>query len=118
MVVRDRDGVYVGVLECDALVDPHGAPLTLKRKRAVVRPVLARLRRLEVAAAEAGDPDRLGRALIAVSTVSGAPGPVQRTLDTCERQLAGEVELELLSVRRRTIGPHDEHEPTGPPGRA
>jgi uncharacterized protein len=105
----DPDAVYVGILECDALVDPHGGALTLKRKRAVVRPVLARLRRLEVAVAEAGDADRLGRVLIAISTVSGASGPLQRVLDTCERQLAGEPELEVLSVRRRVVGPHDEN---------
>ena len=36
-----------------------------------IRPVLARLRRLDVAVTEAGDPDRHRRALIAVATVSG-----------------------------------------------
>ena len=40
--------VFVGALECDVLLgDVH----SLKQKRAVVRPVLAQLRRLEVAAA-------------------------------------------------------------------
>jgi len=28
-------------------------------------------------------------------------------LDTCERQVAGEVEIELLATRRRLIGAHD-----------
>jgi len=29
-------------------------------------------------------------------------------LDSCERQISEEIELELLSTRRRIIGPHDE----------
>jgi uncharacterized protein len=96
---------YVGVLECDVLL---GAVDSLKHKRAVIRPVLARLRRLEVAVTESGDPDRHRRALIAVATVSGDPAQVQRVLDTCERQVADEPEIELLATRRRVIGPHDE----------
>ena len=96
--------VYVGVLECDVLL---GAVDSLKHKRAIVRPVLARLRRFEVAVTEAGDPDRHRRALIAIATVSGELAEVQRVLDTCERQVAGEVEIELLATRRRLIGAHD-----------
>ena len=96
---------YVGVLECDVLL---GAVGSLKHKRAIVRPVLARLRRLDVAATEAGDPDRHRRALIAVATVSGESAQVHRVLDSCERQISEELELELLSTRRRIIGPHDE----------
>ena len=96
---------YVGVLECDVLL---GAVGSLKHKRAIVRPVLARLRRLDVAATEAGDPDRHRRALIAVATVSGESAQVHRVLDSCERQISEELELELLSTRRRIIGPHDD----------
>ena len=99
------DAVYVGVLECDVLL---GAVGSLKHKRAIVRPVLARLRRLDVAATEAGDPDRHRRALIAVATVASDPAAVQRVLDTCERQIVGEVEFEVLSTRRRVVGAHDE----------
>jgi uncharacterized protein YlxP (DUF503 family) len=99
------DDVFVGILECDVLL---GAIGSLKHKRAVIRPVLARLRRLEVAVTEAGDPDRHRRALIAVATVSGESAQVHRVLDTCERQIADEVEIELLTTRRRLIGPHDE----------
>ena len=96
---------YVGVLECDVLLGDVGS---LKHKRAIIRPVLARLRRLDVAATEAGDPDRHRRALIAVATVSGESAQVHRVLDSCERQISEEIELELLSTRRRIIGPHDE----------
>jgi uncharacterized protein YlxP (DUF503 family) len=98
--------VYVGILELDVLL---GEVDSLKYKRAVLRPVLARLRRLDVAVTEAGDPDRLRRALIGVATVSGESGQVHRVLDTCERQVAGEPELELLSARRRIVGQADEY---------
>ena len=63
---------YVGVLECDVLL---GAVDSLKHKRAIIRPVLNRLRRLEVAVTESGDPDRHRRALIAVATVSSVSRP-------------------------------------------
>jgi uncharacterized protein YlxP (DUF503 family) len=107
MIDKEREGrVYVGVLDCDVLL---GAVDSLKHKRAVVRPVLARLRRLDVAVTEAGDPDRHRRALIAVATVAADPAQVQRVLDTCERQVIGEVEFEILSTRRRVYGPHDEY---------
>lgn len=96
---------YVGVLECDVLLGDVGS---LKHKRAIVRPVLARLRRLDVAATEAGDTDRHRRALICVATVSGDSAQVHRVLDSCERQVADEVEIELLATRRRVIGTHDE----------
>ncbi len=97
--------MYVGILEIDVLL---GQVDSLKYKRAVLRPVLARLRRLDVAVTEAGDTDRLRRALIGVATVSGDHAQVHRVLDTCERQLAAEVEIELLSAHRRLVGPHDE----------
>ncbi|MDQ2737067.1 MAG: DUF503 domain-containing protein [Actinomycetota bacterium] len=97
--------MYVGILELDVLL---GQVDSLKYKRAVLRPVLARLRRLDVAVTEAGDPDRLRRALIGVATVSGDHAQVHRVLDTCERQLAAEVEIELPSAHRRLVGPHDE----------
>ena len=97
--------MYVGVLELDVLL---GSVDSLKYKRAVIRPIIARLRRLEVAVTEAGDPDRLRRALLGVATVSGDHTQVQAVLDTCERQVAAEVEIELLSAHRRVFGPDDE----------
>ncbi|WP_229674022.1 DUF503 domain-containing protein [Nakamurella endophytica] len=99
-----RNAVFLGVLEADVLL---GAVSSLKHKRAVIRPVLARLRRLDVAVAEGGDPDLHRRATIGVSTVSGESARVVEVLDTCERLVAGEPELELLSVRRRVVSVDD-----------
>ena len=78
--------MFVGALELDVLLgDVH----SLKEKRSVVRPVVAELRRrFEVAAAAAGH--------------------LVEVLDRCERLVAGRPELELLSARRRMIGPEDE----------
>lgn len=105
MINSDERQTWVGVLECDVLL---GAVDSLKHKRAVIRPVIARLRRLEAAVAETGDPDRHRRATIAVAVVAGELSHVHRVLDTCERQVSGEMELELLSTRRRVFGTHDE----------
>jgi len=97
--------MYVGILELDVLL---GQVDSLKYKRAVIRPVIARLRRLEVAVTEGGDTDRHRRALIGVATISGDHAQVQRVLDTCERQVAGELEIELLSAHRRVIGQEEQ----------
>ena len=96
---------YVGVLECDVLL---GAVDSLKHRRAIIRPIVNRLRKLDVAVTESGDPDRHRRALIAIATVSSDVAQVQRVLDSCERQVVDEVEIELLATRRRVIGTHDE----------
>ena len=96
---------YAGVLECDVLL---GAVDSLKHKRAIIRPIVNRLRKLDVAVTESGDPDRHRRALIAIATVSSDVAQVQRVLDSCERQVVDEVEIELLATRRRVIGTHDE----------
>lgn len=96
--------MFVGVMECDVLLgDVH----SLKHKRAVIRPVLTRLRRLDVSVAEVGDADLHRRARIGVAVVSGSPGVATRILDDCERLVADEVEVDLLEVRRRLIGPDD-----------
>ena len=102
---RRAADMYVGILELDVLL---GEVDSLKYKRAVIRPIMARLRRLDVAVTEAGDPDRHRRALIGVATVSGAADQVQAVLDTCERQVAGEMEIELLTAHRRIFGPEDD----------
>jgi hypothetical protein len=97
--------LYVGALELDVLLgDVH----SLKQKRSVMRPVIAELRRkFEVSAAEAGHLELHRRALIGVAVVAADSSHVQQVLDSCERLVAGRVELELLSARHRLVGPHD-----------
>ncbi|MEU5852786.1 MULTISPECIES: DUF503 domain-containing protein [Saccharopolyspora] len=97
--------MYVGVLELDVLLgDVH----SLKQKRAVVRPVVAELRRrFEVAVAEAGNQDLHRRALLGVAAVSGDAAHVREVLEACERLVAARPELELLSARQRMLGPED-----------
>ena len=98
--------MFVGALELDVLLgDVH----SLKEKRSVVRPVIAELRRrFEVAVAEAGHLDLHRRSLIGVSCVAADHAHVTEVLDRCERFVAARPELELLSARRRTLGPDDE----------
>jgi uncharacterized protein YlxP (DUF503 family) len=97
--------MYVAALELDVLL---GEVHSLKQKRSVVRPVIAELRRrFEVAAAEAGHLHLHRRALIGVSAVAADAAHVRELMDACERLVAGRPELELLSARRRLLGPED-----------
>jgi hypothetical protein len=97
--------LFVGTLELDVLLgDVH----SLKEKRSAVRPVIAELRRrFEVSAAEAGHLDLHRRALIGVAAVAPDAEHVRDLLDACERLVAGRPELDLLSARRRLLGPDD-----------
>ncbi|WP_224391958.1 DUF503 domain-containing protein [Pseudonocardia sp. ICBG1293] len=97
--------MYVGSLQCDVLL---GDVRSLKQKRSLVRPLLAELRRFEVAAAEAGHQDLHRRALIGVSCVAADAGHVRVLLERCERLVAARPELELLSARIRLFGPDDD----------
>ena len=96
--------MFVGALECDVLL---GDVRSLKQKRAVIRPMLAELRRFEVAAAEVGFLDLYRRTLVGVSCVAADAGHVTTLLERCERLVAARPELELLSVRHRMLGPED-----------
>lgn len=98
--------MFVGALELDVLL---GNVHSLKEKRSVVRPVVAELRRkFAVSAAEAGHLDLHRRALVGVSCVAADPAHVTELLDRCERMVAARPEFELLSARRRMIGPEDD----------
>jgi uncharacterized protein YlxP (DUF503 family) len=90
--------VWIGWLEFDLLLgDVH----SLKGKRAVVRPLVAELRRrFTVAAAEVGDLDLHRRAGVGVSVVAVDSRHVTEVLDEVERFVAARPETELLAARR------------------
>jgi uncharacterized protein len=98
--------VFTGSLVLDVLL---GDVRSLKDKRAVVRPLVAELRRrYAVSAAEVGEADLHRRAEIGVAVVGGEPGHVTEVLDACERLVAARPELMLLSARRRLTSDSDE----------
>jgi uncharacterized protein YlxP (DUF503 family) len=80
---------------------------SLKQKRSYVRPIIAMLRKFEVSAAEVGAHDLHGRAQIGVAVVAAEVAQARRVIDTCENQMAGRPEIELLSVKRRLYGDDD-----------
>jgi len=98
--------VFTGSLVLDVLL---GDVRSLKDKRAVVRPLVAELRRrYAVSAAEVGDADLHRRAEIGVAVVAGNPGHVTEVLDACERLVAARPDLVLLSARRQLTSDTDE----------
>lgn len=98
--------MYLGALELDVLLgDVH----SLKEKRSAVRPLIGELRkRFDVAVAEVDHLDLHRRALIGVCAVAADAGHVQDVLDACERLVAARPQLDLLSTRRRWLGPDDD----------
>jgi uncharacterized protein YlxP (DUF503 family) len=98
--------VFTGSLNADLLLgDVH----SLKEKRAVVRPIVAELRkRFAVAAAEVGDQDLHRRAQVGVATVAAEAAQVADVLDACERLLAERPEVTLLSTHRQLVSDSDE----------
>jgi uncharacterized protein YlxP (DUF503 family) len=97
--------VYTGTAVFDLLLP--GDSRSLKVKRSYVRPIVAALRRFEVAVAEVGLLDLHGRAEIGVAAVAADAEHVRQVLDTCERLVVGRPEVELLSARRRYHGDDD-----------
>ncbi len=86
----------------------RGDVRSLKDKRAVVRPIVAELRRrFEVAAAETGALDLHRRAEVSVAALASTHAHVVEVLDSCERFVAGRPEVELLAVRRRLLDDDD-----------
>jgi uncharacterized protein len=92
--------VYIAALTLDVLL---GDVRSLKQKRAVVRPLVAELRRRYpgVAVAETGHLDLHRRAEIGVAVVSATAGNATQVLEECERLVATRPEIELLSARQR-----------------
>jgi len=98
--------MYVGSLSMDLLLGDVGS---LKQKRAVVRPIVAELRRrFAVAVAETGHLDLHRRAEVGVSLVAADPGHCTTVLDACQRLVAGRPEVELLAARQRVWNELDE----------
>ncbi|GIE80275.1 hypothetical protein Aph02nite_62250 [Actinoplanes philippinensis] len=80
---------------------------SLKQKRSYVRPIIAMLKKFDVSVAEVGLHDLHGRALIGVAVVAAEASQARAVVDTCENQVAGRPEIELLSVKRRLYGDED-----------
>ncbi len=91
-------GVYVGTLEVELLLgDVH----SLKQKRAVIRPLLAELRRrYDVAAGETGGADLWRRSTLGIAAVSGTAEQVARVCDEIERWAWSRPQVEVLRVTR------------------
>lgn len=97
--------MFTGTAEFDLLLP--GDSRSLKDKRGYVRPIIAALRKFEVAVGEVGELDRHGRVAIGVAVVAADAAHVRDVLDRCERLVAARPEAELLSVRRRLHGDDD-----------
>ena len=91
--------MWIGWIEFDLLLgDVH----SLKEKRAVIRPILADLRRAtESSVAEVAEQDLHRRAVLGVGVVASGAERVTDTLDRAERLVASRPEVLLLSARRR-----------------
>ena len=99
--------MVVGTLVVDLLL---GDVRSLKQKRAVVRPIVAELRRrYEVSSAETGALDLHRRAEISVAVVSSTHQHAAEVLASCERLVAERPEVELLSARTRVLDDDDMH---------
>jgi len=98
--------VFVGSAVFDLLLP--GDTSSLKAKRSVVRPIVAALRRLEVAVAEVGALDLHRRAEVGVAVVAADARHVRDVVDACERLVSARPEVELLSVRRQLTSSTDE----------
>ncbi len=97
--------MYTGTAVFDLLLPADSR--SLKAKRSYVRPIVAALRRFEVAVAEVGALDLHGRTEIGVAAVAAEPAQITRVIDACERLVAGRPEVELLRVHRRVHGDDD-----------
>jgi len=97
--------VFTGTAVFDLLLPPDSR--SLKAKRSYVQPIVAALRRFDVAAAEVGLLDLTGRSEIGVAVVAAQAAHVASVLDSCERMVLDRPEVEVLATRRRLHGDDD-----------
>jgi uncharacterized protein len=97
--------VYTATAVFDLLL-PDDAR-SLKAKRSYVRPIIAALRKFEVAVAEVGALELHGRTEIGVAAVGPDAAHARAVVETCERAVVGRPEVEILSVRHRLFGADD-----------
>jgi uncharacterized protein len=97
--------VYTATAVFDLLLP--GDARSLKAKRAYVRPIVAALRKFEVAAAEVGALELHGRTEIGVASVAPDAAHARAVVESCEHLLAGRPEVEILSARHRLFGAED-----------
>ena len=98
--------MWTGTLALELLL---GDVRSLKQKRAVIRPVVAELRRrYAVSAAEAGHLDLHRRALVGVAVVSADRAHCVEVLDACERLVAMHPEFEVLAAHQRLLSEEDD----------
>ena len=90
--------MWIGWVEFDVLL---GDVRSLKQKRAVLRPLVAELKRAtEASVAEVGAQDLHRRASIGVAVTAAGADRVTEVLDRAERLVAAHPEFTLLSARR------------------
>lgn len=80
---------------------------SLKTKRSYVRPIVAALRKFEVAVAEVGALDLHGRTEIGVAAVGSTATHVRELMASCEHLVSGRPEVEIIAVRHQLIGDDD-----------
>ena len=97
--------MHVGTLVLDLLL---GDVRSLKQKRSVVRPLVAELKRLDVAVAETGHLDLHRRAEVSAAVVAADAAHCRRVLEAVERTAAAHPELDLLSARLRVRSDSDD----------
>lgn len=80
---------------------------SLKAKRSYVRPIVAALRKFEVAAAEVGALELHGRTEIGVAAVAATPAHAREVVAACEKLIVARPEVDILGVQHRLFGEDD-----------
>ena len=98
--------MWIGCIEFDLIIENSAS---LKEKRAVIKPLIADLRRrFQLSVAEVDHQDLHRRAGIGVGCVSGDHGHLVEMLDAAERLVAGRWDLEMIKAERRLLRSIDE----------